>query len=378
MVVLFRYASSLRNDYSYYRFFLLHFMAIAFPETQSDRRRFRWIFFARKLADSNRLFSLERTKMAVLSRVKQGHQWRHSHQPSRLRSYANELHRLACHLHKLGKKKPSTTVAFYYDRECSLVSVFFCPRNFFGSFFLLFFFWVGRTFFSFVTGAGCGFPAELITRESADFRSGRRPLLTAETTVFVRFSCCCCCCCCCCSLHFSTSVSTSFRLSPWPFYFRFGFFLISENVRDCSVLIWLRGRDWCLHWSQLFYNERWTLIGWCRSKKILQRIWTHFFCNFHFESLCDSLNLLFFGVHKVSFFFFMGPLGAIKATNVETCYHSINKHKRTFSRTHEPVQQERGRGRGWWAWPGPRSRFYRVVTEFSRWFLLIEPRMAWT
>ena len=147
MVVLFRYASSLRNDYSYYRFFLLHFMAIAFPETQSDRRRFRWIFFARKLADSNRLFSLERTKMAVLSRVKQGHQWRHSHQPSRLRSYANELHRLACHLHKLGKKKPSTTVAFYYDRECSLVSVFFCPRNFFGSFFFVLFFLVGRTFF---------------------------------------------------------------------------------------------------------------------------------------------------------------------------------------------------------------------------------------
>ena len=103
-----------------------------------------------------------------------------------------------------------------------------------------------------------------------------------------------------------------------------------------------------------------------------------FFCNFHFESLCDSLNLFFFWCPQGLVLFFMGPLGAIKATNVETCYHSINKHKRTFSRTHEPVQQERGRGRGWWAWPGPRSRFYRVVTEFSRWFLLIEPRMAWT
>ena len=103
-----------------------------------------------------------------------------------------------------------------------------------------------------------------------------------------------------------------------------------------------------------------------------------FFVIFTSSLFAIRWTCFFFGVHKVSFFFFMGPLGAIKATNVETCYHSINKHKRTFSRTHEPVQQERGRGRGWWAWPGPRSRFYRVVTEFSRWFLLIEPRMAWT
>ena len=140
MVVLFRYASSLRNDYSYYRFFLLHFMAIAFPETQSDRRRFRWIFFARKLADSNRLFSLERTKMAVLSRVKQGHQWRHSRMQM---SYTGSL---AICINSV-KKNPVRPWPFTTTENVLWSLFFFVHVIFSDRFFLFFFFWLEEPFF---------------------------------------------------------------------------------------------------------------------------------------------------------------------------------------------------------------------------------------